>query len=49
MTQIILQFLSLDDIKAQARIEADFHDEDDYLMLLGRAAERNLLNSICRT
>ena len=49
MTQITLQFLSLDDIKAQARIEEDFHDEDEYLMLLGRAAERNLLNSICRT
>lgn len=49
MSVIILQFLTLDDIKAQARVETDFHDEDDYLMRLGRAAERKLLKDICRT
>ena len=46
---ITLQFLTLADIKAQARIEADFHDEDNYLMMLGKAAERRLLKDIQRT
>lgn len=49
MSEMTLKFLSLDTIKAQARIEADFHDEDDYLMALGKAAERKLLKDICRT
>ena len=46
---ITLQFLTLADIKAQARIEADFTDDDQYLMMLGRAAERRLLKDIQRT
>ena len=46
---ITLQFLTLPDIKAQARIEADFTDDDQYLMMLGRAAERRLLKDIQRT
>ena len=46
---ITLQFLTLADIKAQARIEADFTDDDQYLMKLGKAAERRLLKDIQRT
>lgn len=46
---ITLQFLALPDIKAQARIEADFTDDDQYLMMLGKAAERRLLKDIQRT
>ena len=46
---ITLQFLTLPDIKAQARIEADFTDDDQYLMMLGKAAERRLLKDIQRT
>ena len=46
---ITLQFLTLADIKAQARIESDFTDEDNYLMLLGRAAENKLLQDIQRS
>jgi hypothetical protein len=46
---ITLQFLTLEDIKAQARIEADFTDDDQYLMMLGKAAERRLLKDIQRT
>ena len=46
---ITLQFLTLADIKAQARIEADFTDDDQYLVMLGRAAERRLLKDIQRT
>jgi hypothetical protein len=46
---ITLQFLTLADIKAQARIEADFTDDDQYLMMLGKAAERRLLKDIQRT
>ena len=46
---ITLQFLTLEDMKAQARVEADFHDEDNYLMMLGRSAERRLLKDIQRT
>ena len=46
---ITLQFLTLADIKKQARIESDFTLEDDYLLALGKAAERKLLKDICRT
>ena len=46
---ITLQFLTLPDIKAQARIEANFTDDDQYLMMLGKAAERRLLKDIQRT
>ncbi len=46
---ITLKFLTLPDIKAQARIEADFTDDDRYLMILGRAAERRLFKDIQRT
>lgn len=48
-TNTNFQFLSLDDIKQQARIEPDFTDEDTYLTLLGKAAERKLLKDIQRT
>ena len=44
---ITLQFLTLADIKAQARVEHDY--EDTYLMKLGKAAERKLLKDIQRT
>lgn len=46
---ITLQFLTLPDIKAQARIESSFTDDDDYLMMLGAAAEEKLLSDIQRT
>ena len=46
---IQLQFLTLADIKAQARIEPSFTDEDGYLMRLGKAAERKLFKDIQRT
>lgn len=49
MADIELKFLTLDLIKDQANIEADNHDHDTYLMLLGRAAERKLFGDICRT
>ena len=41
--------MTLADIKAQARIEADFTDDDQYLKMLGKAAERRLLKDIQRT
>ena len=43
------QFLTLAEIKEQARIEPDFTEEDQYLTLLGLAAERKLLKDIQRT
>lgn len=49
MSEITLKFLSLEKIKEQARVESDFHDEDDYLLLLGKAAERKLFQDIQRT
>jgi hypothetical protein len=49
MSEITLKFLSLTTIKEQARVELDFHDDDSYLMRLGKAAERKLLKDICRT
>ena len=39
---ITLTFLTLEDMKAQVRLEPSFTDEDNYLMMLGRAAERRL-------
>lgn len=44
-----MQFLTLADIKAQARIEASFTDEDTYLLRLGKSAERKLLKDIQRS
>ena len=44
-----MQFLTLEDIKAQARIEADFTDDDQYLMMQGKAAERKVFKDIQRT
>ena len=49
MSEITLKFLTLDIIKEQANIDTGFHDDDDYLKLLGRAAERKLFGDICRT
>lgn len=46
---ITLQFLTLTDIKDQVRLESSFTDEDNYLMMLGRAAERRLFKDIQRT
>jgi hypothetical protein len=46
---ITLQFLTLADIKEQVRLESSFTDEDNYLMMLGRAAERRLFKDIQRT
>ena len=46
---ITLQFLTLADMKAQVRLESSFTDEDNYLMMLGRAAERRLFKDIQRT
>ena len=46
---ITLQFLTLEDIKAQTRVESDYTDDDQYLMLLGRAAERKVFNDTQRT
>lgn len=47
--EITLQFLTLEEIKEQARIEADFTEEDNYLMLLGKAAEKKVFNDLQRT
>ena len=46
---ITLQFLTLEDIKAQVRIMPDDNFEDNYLLKLGKAAERRLLKDIQRT
>ena len=46
---ITLQFLTLEDMKAQVRLESSFTDEDNYLMMLGRSAERRLFKDIQRT
>ena len=46
---ITLQFLTLPDIKAQVRIMPDDNFEDNYLLMLGKAAERRLLKDIQRT
>lgn len=49
MSEITLKFLTLADIKAQARIESDFTDEDGYLMMLGKAAERKIFKDTQRS
>ena len=49
MSEITLKFLTLKSIKAQARIEQSFTDEDEYLLELGAAAEEQLLSDIQRT
>ena len=46
---ITLQFLTLADIKAQARVEPDFHEDDNYLLALGKAAERTIFKFLCRS
>ena len=48
-TEITLKFLTLADIKAQARIESDFTDDDTYLKQLGKAAENHLFKDIQRS
>lgn len=42
MSTPTLQFLTLADIKAQARIEADYTSEDGLLVRYGKAAERKI-------
>jgi hypothetical protein len=49
MSEITLKFLTLAQIKQQARIEPSDTYEDNYLMLLGRAAERKLFQDIQRS
>lgn len=44
-----MKYLTLCDIKAQCRIEPDFHDEDKVLTLYGRAAEDTVLAYINRS
>lgn len=44
-----MKWLTLEKIKAQCRIEADFHDEDDLLEEYGESAEEVLLNYLNRT
>ena len=49
MSEITLKFLTLADIKAQARIESDFTEEDGYLLMLGKAAERKIFKDTQRS
>ena len=44
-----MKWLTLEKIKAQLRIEADFHDEDDLLEEYGESAEEVLLNYLNRS
>ncbi len=44
-----MKFLTLEDIKAQCRIEPDFTDEDKLLEKFGAAVENTLLRSVNRT
>ena len=44
-----MKWLTLEKIKAQLRIEPDFHDEDDLLEEYGESAEDVLLNYLNRT
>ena len=44
-----MKWLTLEDIKAQCRIEPDFNDEDRILELYGKAAEDTMLNYVNRT
>lgn len=45
----MLKWLTLEGIKAQCRIEPDFHDEDDLLVEIGEGAEETVLNLCNRT
>lgn len=44
-----MKWLTLEGIKAQCRIEIDFHDEDDLLVEIGEGAEETVLNLCNRT
>ena len=44
-----MKWLTLDGIKAQCRIEPDFHDEDELLEEIGEGAEETVLNVCNRT
>ena len=44
-----MKWLTLEKIKAQCRIEADFHDEDELLEIYGESAEEVLLQYLNRT
>ena len=44
-----MKFLTLEKIKAQCRIEPDFHDEDELLEMYGESAEEVLLNHLRRS
>ena len=44
-----MKWLTLEGIKAQCRIEPDFHDEDDLLVEIGEGAEETVLNLCNRT
>ena len=43
-----MKFLTLEKIKAQLRIEPNFHDEDTILEVYGESAETTLLNYLNR-
>ena len=44
-----MKFLTLEKIKAQCRIEPDFHDEDEWLIDTGEAEEETVLNMLGRS
>ena len=44
-----MKWLTLEKIKAQCRIELDFHDEDDWLIDTGEADEEAVLNILGRS
>ena len=44
-----MKWLNLEQIKAQLRIEPDFHDEDTLLEMYGESAEEVLLNYLNRS
>lgn len=44
-----MKWLTLEGIKAQCRIEQDFHEEDDLLEEIGKGAEETVLNVCNRT
>lgn len=44
-----MKWLTLEKIKAQCRIEPDFHDEDEWLTDTGEAEEEAVLNMLGRT
>ena len=44
-----MKWLTLEGIKAQCRIEPDFHDEDELLEEIGEGAEETVLNLCNRT